>query len=58
MNVEVLIKDKKEVRIHESLEEVSTDLADHIERLSEISIKERGVFTVALSGGSLISLMR
>lgn len=58
MNVEVLMKDKKEVRVHESLEELSTDLADHIEQLSDASIKERGVFAVALSGGSLISFMR
>lgn len=51
-------KDRGEVRIHESLDELSTDLADYIAELSEISIKERGVFAVALSGGSLISLLR
>lgn len=55
---EVLIKDGMEVRIHETLEELSTDLADYIEELSEVAVKEHGVFAVALSGGSLISLMR
>nr|GEY00610.1 probable 6-phosphogluconolactonase 1 [Tanacetum cinerariifolium] len=38
--------------------ELSTELADYIEGLSDVSIKERGVFCVALSGGSLIRLMR
>ncbi|KAI7728962.1 hypothetical protein M8C21_020058 [Ambrosia artemisiifolia] len=55
---EVLIKDRMEVRIHESLEELSIDLADQIEELYEQSIKDHGVFAVALSGGSIISLMR
>ncbi|KAK1413721.1 hypothetical protein QVD17_35499 [Tagetes erecta] len=58
MALEVLIKERKEVRIHENLEELSIDLANHIEELSEESIKNRGVFAVALSGGSIISLMR
>lgn len=47
----------RELRIHESLDELSTDLADYIAELSEASVKERGVFAIALSGGSLISLM-
>ncbi|XP_062111406.1 probable 6-phosphogluconolactonase 1 isoform X2 [Humulus lupulus] len=47
----------KELRIHESLDELGTDLADYIAELSETSVKERGVFAVALSGGSLIGLM-
>lgn len=58
MDVVGSIKDRGEVRIHESLDDLSTDLADYIAELSEISIKERGVFAVALSGGSLISLLR
>ena len=45
------------LRIHESLEELSTDLADYIAELSEASVKERGVFSIALSGGSVINLM-
>ncbi|XP_052187396.1 probable 6-phosphogluconolactonase 1 [Diospyros lotus] len=50
-------KERGELRIHESLEELSTDLADYIAELSEVSVKERGVFAIALSGGSLIGLM-
>lgn len=48
----------RELRIHESLDELSTDLADYIAELSESYIKERGVFCIALSGGSLIGLLR
>lgn len=47
----------KELRIHESLDELGTDLADYIAELSETSVKERGVFALAISGGSLIGLM-
>ncbi|GKD77342.1 probable 6-phosphogluconolactonase 1, partial [Tanacetum coccineum] len=57
MALEVLNKDNKEVRVYENSEELSTQLADYIEGLSDVSIKERGVFTVALSGGSVIRLM-
>lgn len=49
---------EKELRIHESLDELGTDLTDYIAELSDTSVKERGVFALALSGGSLISLMR
>lgn len=48
---------ERELRVHENLDELSTDLADYIAELSEASVKERGVFAIALSGGSLISLM-
>lgn len=47
----------RELRVHESLDELSTDLADYISELSEAFVKERGVFVIALSGGSLISLL-
>lgn len=50
-------RDRGELRIHESVVELSTDLADYIADLSEASVKERGVFAIALSGGSLIGLM-
>lgn len=53
----VVHRDRGELRIHESLDELSTDLADYIAELSEASVKERGVFSIALSGGSLIGLM-
>lgn len=51
-------RDGMELRIQESLEELSTDLADYISDLSEATIKERGAFCIAISGGSLVSLMR
>ncbi|XP_010527978.1 PREDICTED: probable 6-phosphogluconolactonase 1 isoform X2 [Tarenaya hassleriana] len=50
-------KDRGEVRVHENSDELSTDLVDYIAELSEASVKEHGVFSIALSGGSLISLM-
>ncbi|XXG55529.1 hypothetical protein AAC387_Pa03g3181 [Persea americana] len=50
-------KNNREVRIHDSLDELSTDLADYIAELSEKSVKERGFFAIALSGGSLIGLI-
>jgi 6-phosphogluconolactonase len=31
--------------------EISTDLAEYISQISEISVKERGYFAIALSGG-------
>lgn len=46
-----------ELKIYESLDDLATDFADYIAQLSESSVKERGVFSVALSGGSIISLM-
>ncbi|KAK2967793.1 hypothetical protein RJ640_008013 [Escallonia rubra] len=51
-------KDRGELRVHENLDELSTDLVDYIAELSEVSVKDRGIFAIALSGGSLISLMR
>lgn len=53
----VVIKPRGELRIYESSDEVATELADYIAELSEVSVKERGFFAIALSGGSLISLM-
>lgn len=50
-------KHSREVRIHDSLDELSTDLVDYIAELSEMSVKERGFFAIALSGGSLISMI-
>ncbi|GAV78756.1 Glucosamine_iso domain-containing protein, partial [Cephalotus follicularis] len=50
-------KDRGEVKVNESLDELSTDLVEYIAELSDASVKERGVFAVALSGGSLIGLL-
>lgn len=51
-------KNKSELRIFESLDELRTDLAEYIAQISEASVKARGIFSIALSGGSLISLIR
>ncbi|PKA50365.1 putative 6-phosphogluconolactonase 2 [Apostasia shenzhenica] len=47
-----------ELRIFESLEDLAIDLAEYVAQLSEVFVKERGFFSIALTGGSLISLMR
>lgn len=51
-------KKNNEIRMFESSDEMATDLAEYISQVSEISIKERGYFAIALSGGPLISFMR
>ncbi|KAJ0981954.1 hypothetical protein J5N97_010209 [Dioscorea zingiberensis] len=50
-------KSRGELKIFDNSDELATDLAEYIAQLSEFSVKERGVFTIALSGGPLISLM-
>ncbi|XP_042023305.1 probable 6-phosphogluconolactonase 2 [Salvia splendens] len=50
-------KDGRELRIFENVDELSCNFAEYIAELSEVSIKERGVFAIALSGGSLVKLM-
>ncbi|KAM7273159.1 hypothetical protein ACFE04_027823 [Oxalis oulophora] len=49
--------DRGELRIHESLHDLSTDLVDYVAELSEAFVKEHGIFAIALSGGSLIGLL-
>ena len=51
-------KKNSEIRIFESSDDMATDLAEYISQVSEISVKERGCFTIALSGGPLVRLMR
>ncbi|PKU70180.1 probable 6-phosphogluconolactonase 1 [Dendrobium catenatum] len=51
------VKSINELRIFESIDDLATDLAEYIAQLSEVSVRERGFFTIALTGGSLISLM-
>ena len=48
---------KGEIKIYENLNDLATDLAEYIAQLSELSVKERGVFSIALSGGSIISML-
>ncbi|XP_074340514.1 putative 6-phosphogluconolactonase 1 isoform X1 [Apium graveolens] len=50
-------KEGKEVKIYENLDDLKIDLAEYVAELSEAAVKERGTFSVALSGGSLIGLM-
>jgi hypothetical protein len=40
-------KKNSEIRIFESSDDMATDLAEYISQVSEISVKERGYFTVA-----------
>ncbi|KAL9679797.1 hypothetical protein QQ045_017666 [Rhodiola kirilowii] len=49
--------ERVEVRVFEDEDELSRDLVDYIADLSEAAVKERGSFAIALSGGSLISLI-
>ncbi|KAF0907222.1 hypothetical protein E2562_015729 [Oryza meyeriana var. granulata] len=51
-------KRNNEIRIFESSDEMSTDLAEYISQVSEISVKERGYFAIALSGGPLVRFLR
>ncbi|XP_008777339.2 probable 6-phosphogluconolactonase 2 [Phoenix dactylifera] len=50
-------KMKRELRISDSVDELTTDLVEYIAQLSENSVKEKGRFTIALSGRSLIDLI-
>ncbi|CAN6199735.1 unnamed protein product [Urochloa humidicola] len=50
-------KRNSEIRVFESSDEISTDLAEYISQISEISVKERGYFSIALSGGPLVSFL-
>lgn len=46
-----------EVLILQSMEDLSTSLADYIAQLSEAAVKARDTFTVVLSGGTLVQTM-
>ncbi|KAL5992933.1 hypothetical protein ACLOJK_013852 [Asimina triloba] len=49
---------QSQVRVFESEEELSTALVDHVAQLSEAAVKERGAFSIVLSGGNLTRLLR
>ncbi|KAL6132241.1 hypothetical protein ACLB2K_070612 [Fragaria x ananassa] len=49
---------KKKVEVFDSEEQLAVELAKYTADLSEKFAKERGAFTVVLSGGSLINSMR
>ncbi|KAG6472249.1 probable 6-phosphogluconolactonase 2 [Zingiber officinale] len=48
---------RRDLRVFEDKYELTTDLAEYISQLSESSVNDRGCFTVALSGRSLIRLL-
>lgn len=50
-------KIRRELRIHERLDDLRADLADYIAEISDASVQARGVFSIAISGGSLIGLL-
>ena len=49
---------KKKVEVFDSEEQLAVELAKYTAELSEKFGKERGSFTVVLSGGSLIKALR
>ncbi|CAO2828361.1 unnamed protein product [Amaranthus hypochondriacus] len=46
-----------ELRIHESLDSLNTDLANYICELSQAAVNERGVFNIVFSRGSYLSIL-
>lgn len=51
-------KEKPGLLVFDTEEELSVSLAKYAAELSEKFIRERGAFTVVLSGGSLIKSLR
>lgn len=49
---------KTNLHVFDSEEEVSVSLAKYTAELSEKFVRERGAFTVVLSGGTLIESLR
>jgi hypothetical protein len=45
------------LQVYENVEELSNSLAEHVAQLSASAVKDRGAFTVVLSGGSLIKTL-
>lgn len=50
-------KNRGELRIHDNLDDLKAVLADYVAEISDAAVQERGAFSIALSGGSLIGLM-
>ncbi|KAH7440268.1 hypothetical protein KP509_04G099200 [Ceratopteris richardii] len=46
-----------DVKIFEGIQDLTTSLADYISERADAAVKDRGSFSIALSGGSLISTM-
>ncbi|WOL17671.1 putative 6-phosphogluconolactonase 1 [Canna indica] len=49
--------ERKTVRVFESIDELAMILAEYISQLSEDYVRQRGCFTIALTGGSLLTVM-
>lgn len=49
---------KTEKRVFDSEEDLAVSLAKYIDHLSDQFAKKKGLFTVVLSGGSLIECLR
>lgn len=49
---------KQDLLVFDSDEELSVSLAKYTAELSEKFVQERGVFTVVISGGSLVKSLR
>ncbi|PWA83587.1 nagB/RpiA/CoA transferase-like superfamily protein [Artemisia annua] len=54
MSVNMMISEKKKVQVFDSEESLSVSLAEYVNVLSDKFVKEKGSFTVVVSGGSLI----
>jgi len=50
-------KNRGELRIFDSVDEVKTVLAEYINQMSDEAVQDHGFFALAISGGSLIDLM-
>ena len=48
---------REELQVYETAEELTVSLAEHVAHVSAEAVKARGVFTVVLSGGSLIKML-
>lgn len=53
----VELKKGVELKVYEKSGELGEDLAAYVAGLSESAIREKGSFSVVLSGGSLISTL-
>nr|GEV77766.1 probable 6-phosphogluconolactonase 4, chloroplastic [Tanacetum cinerariifolium] len=53
-----MTKSEKKVQVFDSEESLSVSLAEYVNVLSDKSVKEKGSFTVVVSGGSLIKSLR
>lgn len=58
MSVNMTSEKQKKVQVFDSEESLSVSLAEYVNALSDKFVKEKGSFTVVVSGGSLIKSLR